>query len=107
MCGQGWLVPALPWGTIGFVWAYNIVDDSAGHRETWTLSHSGSCSLVEAMAIRTAASASGRHAKGCEVNQKGKMMPSYREKLVVKTGSKIRLKHFDPGYHGKHESRKS
>jgi H+-transporting ATPase len=25
MCGQGWLVPALPWGIIGFVWAYNIV----------------------------------------------------------------------------------
>src|SRR4029453_1236908 len=48
------------------------VDDSAGHRETWTLSHSGSCSLVEAMAIRTAASPSGRHAKGCEVNQKKK-----------------------------------
>ncbi len=40
MCGQGWLVPALPW-------------------ETWTLSHSGSCSLVEAMAIRTAASLCG------------------------------------------------
>ncbi len=48
------------------------VDDSAGHRETWTLSHSGSCSLVEAMAIRTAASPSGRHAKGCEVNQEKK-----------------------------------
>src|SRR2546421_9788709 len=25
MCGQGWLVPALPWRIIGFVWAYNIV----------------------------------------------------------------------------------
>jgi H+-transporting ATPase len=25
MCSQGWLVPALPWGIIGFVWAYNIV----------------------------------------------------------------------------------
>ena len=24
MCSQGWLVPALPWGIIGFVWAYNI-----------------------------------------------------------------------------------
>src|SRR6267142_6903691 len=46
------------------------VDDSTGHRETWTLSHSGSCSLVEAMAIRTAASPSGRHAKGCEVIKK-------------------------------------
>ena len=25
MCSQGWLVPALPWGIIGFVWAYNFV----------------------------------------------------------------------------------
>jgi len=25
MWGQGWLVPALPWGIIGLVWAYNIV----------------------------------------------------------------------------------
>jgi hypothetical protein len=25
MCSQGWLVPALPWGIIGFVWAYNIL----------------------------------------------------------------------------------
>src|SRR6476660_6066354 len=25
MCSQGWLVPALPWGITGFVWAYNIV----------------------------------------------------------------------------------
>src|SRR5213596_2022245 len=48
------------------------LDDSTGHRETWTLSHPGSCSLVEAMAIRTAASPSGGHAKGCEVNQKRK-----------------------------------
>jgi H+-transporting ATPase len=24
MCSQGWLVPALPWAIIGFVWAYNI-----------------------------------------------------------------------------------
>src|SRR2546423_6219410 len=34
-------------------------------------------------------------------------MPNYEKKLVVKPGSKIRLKHFDPGYHGKHKSRKS
>jgi H+-transporting ATPase len=24
MCSQGWLVPPLPWGIIGFVWAYNL-----------------------------------------------------------------------------------
>src|SRR5882757_473677 len=24
MCSQGWFVPALPWGIIGLVWAYNI-----------------------------------------------------------------------------------
>src|ERR1041385_1138984 len=24
MCSQGWLVPPLSWGSIGFVWAYNI-----------------------------------------------------------------------------------
>jgi PPK2 family polyphosphate:nucleotide phosphotransferase len=34
-------------------------------------------------------------------------MPNYVKRLIVKPGSKIRLKHFDPGYHGKHESRKS
>jgi hypothetical protein len=34
-------------------------------------------------------------------------MPNYGKNLMVKPGSKIRLKHFDPGYHGKHKSRKS
>src|SRR5437773_4006550 len=34
-------------------------------------------------------------------------MSNYRKKLIVKPESKIRLKHFDPGYHGKHESHKS
>ena len=24
MCSEGWLVPSLPWGIIGFVWAYNL-----------------------------------------------------------------------------------
>lgn len=24
MCSQGWLVPSLPWGIIGYVWAYNL-----------------------------------------------------------------------------------
>jgi len=24
MCSQGWLVPSLPWGIIGFIWAYNL-----------------------------------------------------------------------------------
>ena len=34
-------------------------------------------------------------------------MSNYLKKLIVKPDSKIRLKHFDPGYHGKHESRES
>jgi len=34
-------------------------------------------------------------------------MSNYGKKLIVKPGSKIRLKHFDPGYHGKDESHKS
>jgi PPK2 family polyphosphate:nucleotide phosphotransferase len=34
-------------------------------------------------------------------------MPNYSKKLIVKPGSRIRLKHFDPGYHGKHESHKA
>jgi H+-transporting ATPase len=25
MCSQGWLVPPLSWGIIGFIWAYNVV----------------------------------------------------------------------------------
>jgi H+-transporting ATPase len=25
MCSQGWLVPPLSWGIIGFVWAYNLI----------------------------------------------------------------------------------
>lgn len=33
-------------------------------------------------------------------------MPNYVKKFIVEPGSKIRLKNFDPGYHGKHESRK-
>jgi polyphosphate kinase 2 (PPK2 family) len=33
-------------------------------------------------------------------------MSNYKKKLIVKPGSKIRIKHFDPGYHGKHESHK-
>ena len=34
-------------------------------------------------------------------------MSNYRKKFIVKPQSKIRLKHFDPGYHGKHESHKA
>src|SRR5437773_11809406 len=34
-------------------------------------------------------------------------MPDYQKKLIVEPSSKLRLKHFDPGYHGKHQSRKS
>src|SRR6476619_7532224 len=34
-------------------------------------------------------------------------MANYLKKLIVEPDSKIRLKHFDPGYHGKHESRES
>jgi PPK2 family polyphosphate:nucleotide phosphotransferase len=34
-------------------------------------------------------------------------MSNYPKKLIVEPGSKIRLKHLDPGYHGKHESHKS
>jgi PPK2 family polyphosphate:nucleotide phosphotransferase len=34
-------------------------------------------------------------------------MSNYLKKLIVEPDSKIRLKHFDPGYHGKHESRES
>jgi PPK2 family polyphosphate:nucleotide phosphotransferase len=31
-------------------------------------------------------------------------MPNYLKKFIVQPGTKIRLKHFDPEYHGKHES---
>src|SRR5215471_7633180 len=34
-------------------------------------------------------------------------MRNFAKKLIVKPGSKIRLRHFDPGYHGKHRSHKS
>ena len=34
-------------------------------------------------------------------------MSNYLKKLVVKPRSEIRLKHFDPGYHGRQESHKS
>jgi len=34
-------------------------------------------------------------------------MSNYLKKLIVEPGSKVRLKHFDPGYHGKQESRES
>src|SRR5947207_15362891 len=32
------------------------------------------------------------------------MMSDYSTKFIVKRGSKVRLKHFDAGYHGKRES---
>ena len=25
MCGLGWLVPAIPWSLIGWIWLYNLV----------------------------------------------------------------------------------
>jgi PPK2 family polyphosphate:nucleotide phosphotransferase len=31
-------------------------------------------------------------------------MPNYLKEFIVEPGTKIRLKHFDPDYHGKHES---
>src|SRR5215831_11639311 len=34
-------------------------------------------------------------------------MSNYRKEFIVKPGSEIRLKHFDAGYHGKHESHKA
>jgi PPK2 family polyphosphate:nucleotide phosphotransferase len=34
-------------------------------------------------------------------------MPNYRKKFVVKPGSDVRLKHIDPDFHGKLDSRKS
>src|SRR6266581_7488349 len=34
-------------------------------------------------------------------------MSNYLKKLIVKPDLKIRLKHFDPDYHGKHESHES
>jgi PPK2 family polyphosphate:nucleotide phosphotransferase len=34
-------------------------------------------------------------------------MANYLKKFIVKPDSRIRLKHFDPDYHGKHESRES
>jgi PPK2 family polyphosphate:nucleotide phosphotransferase len=34
-------------------------------------------------------------------------MSDYLKKLIVEPDSKIRLKHFEPGYHGKHESHKA
>src|SRR5436309_3659559 len=44
----------------------------------------------------------------CGKQKKGRTtMSNYLKKLIVKPDSKIRLKHFDPGYHGKHESHES
>jgi PPK2 family polyphosphate:nucleotide phosphotransferase len=37
----------------------------------------------------------------------GEVMSNYLKKLIVEPDSKIRLKQFDPDYHGKHESRES
>ena len=34
-------------------------------------------------------------------------MSNYLKKLIVKPGSKVRLEHFDPSYHEKHDSHKS
>jgi PPK2 family polyphosphate:nucleotide phosphotransferase len=34
-------------------------------------------------------------------------MPNYQKELMAEPGAKIRLKHFDPDYHGKYESHKA
>ena len=62
------------------------VDHSAGHRETWTLSHSGSCWLMEAVAFRTPASVNDRQAKRCEVNQKRKDHAQLSKKICGEAG---------------------
>jgi PPK2 family polyphosphate:nucleotide phosphotransferase len=61
---------------------------------------------MEKVAFPVTSSSDDARAAGNALDQPGHMS-NYRKKLIVKPGSRIRLKHFDPSYHGKHESRES
>jgi PPK2 family polyphosphate:nucleotide phosphotransferase len=63
---------------------------------------------LEEIFFPASASFSERWVRGQRGSQRRKKvtMSNYLKRLVVEPGSKIRLKHLDPGYHGKHESHK-
>ena len=101
MCGFGWLVPAIPWKTIAWVWAYNLV---------WMFVLGGvrvaTERLLDHRTVRRAAErrhrqrAAARRAAGVE----GGSAWTTARSSIVEPGSKVRLKAIDPGYHGKHET---
>jgi PPK2 family polyphosphate:nucleotide phosphotransferase len=64
---------------------------------------------MEEIHLPAAPSFHRKPARGSAVNRKKKrtIMSNYLKELIAEPGSKIRLKHFDPAYHDKHESRKS
>src|SRR5207244_101729 len=54
--------------------------------------------------VRATQSVINRRARGSAIEADGIIMSNYMKKFIVVPGSKVRLKHFDPGYNGKHES---
>src|SRR5438067_10668835 len=82
------------------------MDGGPGRGETRALWNSRSRPFVEEISPPAAPRSHGQRLCGKQKKRRI-IMSDYLKKLIVKPGSKIRLKHFDPGYHGKHESRKA
>ena len=58
---------------------------------------------MEEVPLPAAAKCVDAQARSSAIDQE-EIMPNYLKKFIVKPGSKVRLKHFDAGYHGKHKS---
>ena len=97
MCGFGWLIPAIPWTTIAWVWGYNLV---------WLLVlgavRVGAERLLD---DRTARRQRSLAIVGAPISRRrllrGEVM-DYRKRFAVEPGSRVKLKAIDPAFHGKH-----
>src|SRR5436305_13871138 len=81
------------------------MDDGAGRGEAGAIWNCRSRPLMEEVALSaTPIFVNTGTRNGAITKAQELIMSNYLKKLIVKPGSKVRLKDFDPGYHGKHES---
>ena len=97
MCGFGWLIPAIPWTTIAWVWGYNLV---------WLLVLGAVRVAAERLLDdRTARRQRSLAIVGAPISRRrllrGEVM-DYRKRFAVEPGSRVKLKAIDPAFHGKH-----
>ena len=97
MCGYGWLIPAIPWTTIAWVWGYNLV---------WLLVLGAVRVAAERLLDdRTARRQRSLAIVGAPISRRrllrGEVM-DYRKRFAVEPGSRVKLKAIDPAFHGKH-----